>query len=357
MAAYEYFTTEIQKDGLNPITIFPVISTTKSITTRRSVHLDTFTRILQWTDDTDIDDLITFLIEDGQLRIDYRTIVALLSMYNRGNIGKDYFIKRYNENQQIMELLEESRDKDIDGYDKYVLSKLVLNICKLTALLNSMPLCNTIFTDTNENDCISIFRGFHLMRYKLFFEDLIIYNEGRPIGIGDTIVTPTFLSTSININTALRFTKNNGIVWEIRIKKGTTGWDKFKYTFLGLGKEPFNTTLESTKEDEMLLNISSTLICTKITRNITLNYKNYGGESVIENIDYYVFDFVGYHPEPIDIKKLLTYFDISSNDTIHPEQDRRDIGFNETYSNINAFGGKLTKKTKRNNKRNNKRNK
>lgn len=343
ITGYDYFSTGIREDGLNSITIFPVISTTGSITTRRTVHLGTFQLILQWTNDTDIDDLITFVMEDGQLSIDYKTIVALLSIYNRGNIKLEDFKTRYDDNPHIQELLEETSEKGYDKYDKYVLSKLVLNICNLTSHLNSMPLCNTIFTNANENDCISIFRGFNPMRYQLFFENL---NHGKPIAHGDTIITPTFLSTSININTALRFTNNNGIVWEIRVKKGTEGWEKFRYTFLGLGEEPFDITRQSAKEDEMLLNISSRLQCTKITNDITLNYKNvimtHTGnitqETIIENIDYYVFDFVGYDPTPIDIKKLLKFLEIKAGDTVHPEI-KSDIGIKETYIDVNAFGG------------------
>lgn len=345
--AYQFFKNLINEDRLNLITRFPVINTTEAITTRSSVQSDTFKLILEWTGDTDIDDIITFSIEEGGLRIDYKTIVALLSIYNRGFIDKDTFIKRYSENQQIQPLLKESLEKGGVGYDKYVLSKLVLNICKLTAHLNSMQSCQTIYNDSIENSiensCISIFRGFDPERYNIFFKDLEISNEG-PIDVHDTIVTPTFLSTSININTALRFTNDYGIVWEIRIKKEV--WNKFRYTFLGLGEEEddtfdFDTTKQSTKEDEMLLNISSKLICTKIISNKTLSYKTHDDVvSEITNITYYIFDFVCYDPTPIDIKKLLRFLDISSI------EDMR-IGINESYSDVISLGGKRTKRKKR----------
>ena len=338
------------KDILSPIygdmetlQIFPPIETNESITTRNKTSRDTLNIINEWTAENDFDDLLDMYNEEHKLYIEYRLIVAILIIYNRGDISKPEFTNQINSNPIIQEFITEITDKnhDKDCHEiklivDSLLFQILLNICKLNSHLNSIPTYQELFGSPIEhNDCISIFRGFNRQRYNLLFENISNTN------INQQFSTPTFLSTSINLNTALRFTQNNGIIWHIVIPKNK--YHLFRYTYLG--KETTDINDSRTLEDEILLNLN-TILEIKEIKTTTLTYKDLNIHGEFENtktIDYWILEFIGYDNKPLSIVKLNNNLDIIGGQVI--KQLNLNCGYKESLPDLISLGGK--KKTKK----------
>ena len=327
--------------------IFRPIATNVSITTRNKTSTDTLKIINEWTADNDFDDLLDMYNEEHKLYIEYRLIVAILIIYNRGDISKDEFTSQINSNTIILEFIKEITDKN-DEKDCHKIKRIVdsllfqilLNICKLNSHLNSIPTYQKLFGIPIEtNDCISIFRGFNRERYKLLFDNI-------NTDINQRFSTPTFLSTSINLNTALRFTQQNGIIWHIVIPK--TKYHLFRYTYLGKEKTDINDS--RSLEDEILLNLNTILEIKKIkTTTLTYNDLNIHGEyENTKTVDYWILEFIGYDNKPLSIVKLNNNLDIIGGQVI--KQLKFNCGYKESLPDLISLGGKKKTKKKYNRK-------
>lgn len=326
--------------------IFPPIETNVSITTRNKASIDTLKIINEWTADNDFDDLLDMYNEEHKLYIEYRLIVAILIIYNRGEISKEEFTSQINSNPIILEFITEITDKN-DDKDCHeiklivdsLLFQILLNICKLNSHLNSIPTYHELFGIPIEtNDCISIFRGFNRLRYNLLFENI---NTITNTDINKQFSTPTFLSTSINRNTALRFTQNNGIIWHIVIPKNK--YHLFRYTYLGKDTTDINDS--RTLEDEILLNLN-TILEIKEIKTTTLTYKDLNIHGEFENtktVDYWILEFIGYDNKPLSIVKLNNNLDIIGGQVV--KQLKFNCGYKESLPDLISLGGK--KKTKK----------
>jgi hypothetical protein len=103
---------------------------------------------------------------------------------------------------------------------------------------------------------ISIYRGFNKQRYHQLFKLQITKTKNtlQTIRRGEIITIPTFLSTSVVRNTALRFVSSGYYFWEIIIPEDKL--NRFKYIYLG---DEVNLDEASLKESEILLNMGTQL--------------------------------------------------------------------------------------------------
>jgi len=247
-----------------PQSIFPPVRVS-GVNTRYSNSRNTIKIANLWRDDTDIDDLIEMTtIENGiikQFPIDYRSIVALLIVYNN-NKNKMEFSYRFNNNEVLLEY-----KKEIEENSDYLYSEIIKEI-----ILNAQLLYLTLHTYQNTNNilisdkCIRLYRGFNLDRYNVFLNNIKV-SKGRgiitkPINklrINEIINTTTFLSTTIDKNTSLRFASldsdNIGIIWQIIVMPEY--FKKFNYTYLGNDTSIIIENNPNLYEAEILLNLNA----------------------------------------------------------------------------------------------------
>ena len=142
-----------------------------------------------------------------------------------------------------------------------ILLQQVENIRILYDTLSSWPGRRYAARGEKEFDDFTIYRGFKQYRYDRLFnlplsKSGLTLKNGEEIE-GEIITIPTFLSTTINLNTALRFAAGDDkYLWEILVPKEKS--DIFKYVYFG-----DDTTLDEDdsleSESEILLNIGTKL--------------------------------------------------------------------------------------------------
>lgn len=257
--------------------------------TRKTMRNKTHNEVLLWTAGNDPDDLEE-LTEDGKIPMDYKVMISILLNYHYGNCNT---------------LLD---NEVINPYkDVFTLNDLFKNQIKhIQWLYKTLPLYPSASNYTNNE--FNIYRGFYSDRYKLLLDNIP--------EIGNTYITPTFLSTSLLKNTAKRFTEfDNGAIWKINIPKNKLG--VFKYTNLSEKDIDINNKL-NTDEAELLLNMGTKLrldsieevkkdtviIPQFIPQFIPQNMDN-SIERDITNYTQYNFTFIGYD-EKIDTDDILT---------------------------------------------------
>jgi hypothetical protein len=223
-----------------------------------------------------------------------------------------------------------------------ILQQQVVNIKYLYEILRSWK---TAYEEEIFNN-FTIYRGFKQYRYERLF-NLPLCESGhtlKNIEPGESIIIPTFLSTSINFNTALRFTAGNNYLWEIMVPR-----DKlkiFKYVYFG-DSIKLNEDDSLKSESEILLNIGTKLKYMGATRN-TYTYlsPSMTGTPEVRSAEciHQMFVFVGYE-EPTD----LDYLDqcLSQFDDYTIEQKRKKRRRNRSSSSSMRRSSKLTKKKRR----------
>ena len=238
----------------------PIRKRDHGISTRRSLNLDVSLNTTEWVDDTDYDDLYSISVKnsDGKLisiPIEYKVIISFLIKFSLPNcsslIRQDSIIKDYLDENDV----SNSNTNNLEG--RFEPLKIQLeNIKRLYHNLKSYPSANEYVS----NDII-LYRGFNKTRY----DDMI---KSLNIKLDSTIITPTFLSTSVFSNTAFRFATDNYIVWKIIVPKNKL--KIFNYTFLSDSIIDIDNL--DLGEAEILLNMGAKLNCIKIEKNYKKNY-------------------------------------------------------------------------------------
>jgi len=157
------------------------------------------------------------------------------------------------DNSIISDFIEEASNHSKYKGDLSPLDQQISNISLLREVLTTWPTARKMGI-THE---MTIYRGFDQPRYEQLFA-IPLTDSGRTLQTikkNEIITIPTFLSTSVLRNTALRFATDNYYLWEITIPK-----DKlhlFKYVYLGDEVNLDDST--SILEAEILLNIGTQL--------------------------------------------------------------------------------------------------
>ena len=262
--------------------------------------------VYNWTNDDDFDDFFQMhgiykkpshktrlSARKNADTINYRIIVSIiLSCLNKTPLKEDDI---------IVDFLEEAENESSYKGDLSHLDQQIDNIDYLYNLLKKEESAHK----HGITSPILIYRGFTEHRYNKLFNIPLTKNGKNLTNIqkNDVITIPTFLSTSILSNSALRFVTPDYYFWEIVVPV-----DKlhiFKYVYLGdyVNLDDFDNQL---KESEILLNIGTQLkyVSEKKTTN-TIVVPTATGETKISEVSCIVqtFEFVGYDNE-VDLSYL-----------------------------------------------------
>lgn len=257
----------------------PIRKRDRGISTRRSLNLDVSLNTTDWIADTDYDDLYSISVKDSNgklisIPIEYKVIISFLIKFSLPScsslIREDSIINNYLDENDVL------NTNNLHG--RFTPLKIqIKNIERLYHNLKSYPSSNEYVS----NDII-LYRGFNKTRYNDMIKDL-------NIKLDSTIITPTFLSTSVFENTAFRFATDNYIVWKIIVPKNKL--KVFNYTFLG--DKIIDIDNLDLGEAEILLNIGAKLNCIDIEKK----YKK----------TYLVPQFDGSEIEDSKVCKLITF--------------------------------------------------
>ncbi len=232
--------------------------------------------IYDWTNDTDPDDLGELfninLSEDNQiLPIDYKSIsmILLLEYYNKYNQYKNLYknvnyLNLYNkilsELDSIINIILSKIDaKNTTKYNinkKYIIEKLIKNAISLYENFFILPTAQQM----NRSNEIILYSG--IRSYKM-----IIKNNLDNLLINELWYLPTFISSTLSIDTALRFQdKNDRGIMRFRIPEDKLSI--FKYVPLFEETKHYPQTLEdSIRENEFLLPPYSEFILKRVAEH------------------------------------------------------------------------------------------
>ena len=262
--------------------------------------------VYKWTNDDDFDDFFQdhgiykkpshntrLSARENADSINYRIIVSIiLSCLNNTPLTED---------DTLIDFLEEAEN---DSNYKGDLSPLDQQISNIYYLYNHLKKEESAHKHGITSPLI-IYRGFTENRYnKLFNIPLTTHGKNLTnIKKGEIITIPTFLSTSILRNTALRFVTPDYYFWEIIIP--TDKLHIFKYVYLG-DYVNLNDLDNQLTESEILLNIGTQLKFVSEKKSInTIAIPWVTGETKIleKSCIVQTFEFVGYDNE-VDLSYL-----------------------------------------------------
>jgi len=198
-----------------------------------------------------------------------------------------------------------------------ILQQQVENIRILYDTLSSWPGRRYAARGEKEFGDFTIYRGFKQYRYDRLFnlplsKSGLTLKNGEEIE-GEIITIPTFLSTSINLNTALRFAAGDDkYLWEILVPKEKS--DIFKYVYFG-----DDTTLDEDdsleSESEILLNIGTKLKYVGTTLE-TYEYfwPSATGTPELRTVDciHQKFVFEGYEETDLSLRRIADLYECLS---------------------------------------------
>ena len=206
----------------------------------------------------------------------------------------------FSEDDILSEFIEQSSYEDGYRGDLSPIEQQVKNIDYLYNVMNKWITARKIGLSSP----ITIYRGFDYNRYEKLFK-LPLTSSGNTlenINEGEIITIPTFLSTSVVRNSALRFASRNSFFWEIFIPEEMLS--VFKYVYLG---DEVDLDSDNLKESEILLNIGTQLkyINSEVTENTVIK-PQLNGKTKLDTINCVIqrFKFVGYSD-----KVNLSYLD------------------------------------------------
>lgn len=239
--------------------------------TSNASSISVFDFVTSWSNDNDIDDLYDLYLSSNKekLELDFRIINALLQ-YASSKQKHTSMPKRIQEHIHFINDNENLSQSEI-------ISKHIENINTLYHAISQFPM-SSLYMKPNRK--IVLYRGF---RHK---------TEPK-----EHVTTNMFLSTSISKNSALRFTKQNNVLWKINITPKY--FDIFPYVYFdSYIKLPY----EKQSEAEFLLNIGCNLQLKKIHNNITETIQVYIMDTNLnltsqpKSITYhmYEYNFVGW---------------------------------------------------------------
>jgi len=227
-----------------------------------------FRNAVEWVQQSDFDDFISELEappSKHQYRtrhqqksninsIHYKLITAIiLNCLAKRCFSDDAILSEFKDqilSQHSADQMSDKRGRDDHDIILPYFRQQVNNIERLYDTLKEWPFFAGGLPGITEK--FVIFRGFDMSRYNLLFEQNDLKNMKR----GDVITTPTFLSTSVVRDSALRFAGDEGYFWEITVPVDKL--QEFKYVYFGDDTD-LSTLGPRTKEGEMLLNIGTQL--------------------------------------------------------------------------------------------------
>jgi hypothetical protein len=204
----------------------------------------------EWMYDTDFDDLFDSA-EDDKIDLSYQIVTAILLTlfkYQQGFKGEIYKVPL------VVEYVKEGINADFD--EKLSLKLQIDNIKELFYTLIRYPVSTRVPRLLKSGEVV-LYRGFR-KSYDFLFDKLDSLNK---LQVGKEVTLPTFMSTSLLEDTAMRF--SDRFMWKIIVPEENRG--KFKYT--NLYDDNFNLEHQvdlQNSEVEFLLNIGTVLKCTEI---------------------------------------------------------------------------------------------
>jgi len=220
-------------------------------TTRQSLGLEYMTTLGEYTHDTDPDDMASLYIDNlnnglsNRLPLDYKTIVMTLLLNYYKNL--EQFSGIWNTiDEQLEEIIREIlgniilEDREITS--NMILKEIIQNAIKLYTIFFSLPNAKQLGVVQD----INLYSG--IRSYKM----IIKYNLDI-LSLNDIWNLPTFISTSLSRDTALRF-QNAADRAIIHFLVPESKLDEFKYAPLFKKDIQYPQNLEdSIRENEVLL--------------------------------------------------------------------------------------------------------
>ena len=195
--------------------------------------------------------------------------------------------------EMIQDFLEyaESHDEYTSSKSRSPLHQQAMNIQYLYNILNDWKLSAHSFGISLP---IYIYRGWRI-NYSNYF-DAFKSDQGnllKDIKMNDTVTVPTFISTTIDRNTALRFTAPNYYLWEIIVPIDKL--HMFQYVYLGENIKLLD--YDSYSESEILLNVGTKLRFIESKKETGISYiSDIQGKQSMNEVNYILqrFEFIGY---------------------------------------------------------------
>tara|TARA_A100001015_G_C14946746_1_gene694982 strand:+ start:548 stop:1180 length:633 start_codon:yes stop_codon:yes gene_type:complete len=183
-----------------------------NITTRSGISNNELSKLMLYKDDSDADDLADYYIENGKLPINYKLIVLVLLFryYNTNEYYKEDIINIWSELTSILDdilenIREKVREKEVENRsakrrrrDELSLNTLLNYVINVT--LEYYRICWSVPTarDLGVTRTITLYSG--VRSYKM-----IMIKELETLETNARWLSPTFISTSVGLNTPLRF--------------------------------------------------------------------------------------------------------------------------------------------------------
>jgi len=213
-------------------------------TTRQSLGIESMTTLGEYTHDTDPDDMASLYVDNLNLPLDYKTIVMTLLLNYYKNLeefsGIWYLIDKQLEEiiNQILENIPENREIT----SNMILKEIIQNAIKLYTIFFSLPNAKKLGVVENMNLYSGIRSYKMIIKYNL---DILPPNYIWSL--------PTFISTSLSRDTALRF-QNPADRAMIQFIVPKSKLEEFKYAPLFKKDIQYPQNLEdSIRENEVLL--------------------------------------------------------------------------------------------------------
>ena len=246
----------------------------------------------------------------------------------------------FSEDDILSEFIEQASYEDGYRDDLSPIEQQIKNIAYLYNVMNKWITARKIGISSP----ITIYRGFKKYRYEKLFE-LPLTPSGNTlenINEGEIITIPTFLSTSVVRNSALRFATNDYFFWEIFIPEDMLS--VFKYVYLG---DEVDLDSDNLKESEILLNIGTQLryISSEVMEN-TLTRPLITGKTKLDTVNCIIqrFEFVGY--SKIDLR----YLDDCLRSNLNKKR-KLDFEFGELKKKSKKRSKKKSKRSKKRSKK------
>lgn len=241
-------------------------------TSRRISTYNLYKTAHDWSNELDNDDFIDIWLNDKIMPINYNLINRFLLSLNYTS-----YIDEYNKLiNELYKIYNNIHNISYINFNKLLMGDLIKTIINLYTSLYLMP--DSIYYLNGETTIL--YHGIE------FLEEPFVYYLNN-IQTGEIFKIPTFMSTSIIIDTAARFSINYKKIIKINILK------KFKYIYFG--KDVNIQDNNSFVENEILLNVLSKIKFKKKFKN-KIKYKEPTiNENLIENTNVYTiyeFDFL-----------------------------------------------------------------
>ena len=243
------------------------ITPTGSRRTRHRTSTDDMETVLHWTDDYDAEftELVILWADKQDKRplsknnmpIYYRIINTLLLLLQfRGEQDRLYFA------EDIASIKSAAAEIDFEIDTDSIIKNLIQNILNIFDAVNGFPKASTIDVIIEDKPSeIILYHGFK-------HPDAPIIQKLKALKQGEIFIMPIFLSTSVLLDVACRFSGSAKLL--LRINVPETHFDKCPYAYLGTSLVIGNTN--SYGEHEILLNLFTKLKFIETTQE-TIAYR------------------------------------------------------------------------------------